>query len=210
MDPASFSTPSGRLVATILGQKAFIPASLPPSFDFSIVQQALSEADQKFGELRGIGRYLPNPYLLIRPLQRREAIASSNIEGTYTSLPELLILESGVDEARQTTDTLEVYNYVRALQRGIELLSDIPVSNRLIQEIHKTLLKRLPKSRTGYFEPGEYRKEQNFIGKSKDVAKSRFNPPPPPMHLDCMADLETFINLEDMAGLPPGLFNALY
>ncbi len=210
MDPASFSTPSGRLVATILGQKAFIPASLPPSFDFSIVQQALSEADQKFGELRGIGRYLPNPYLLIRPLQRREAIASSNIEGTYTSLPELLILESGVDEARQTTDTLEVYNYVRALQRGIELLSDIPVSNRLIQEIHKTLLKRLPKSRTGYFEPGEYRKEQNFIGKSKDVAKSRFNPPPPPMHLDCMADLETFINLEDMAGLPPLVFVALF
>jgi Fic family protein len=209
MDPAAFSKPSGTLVPTIAGQRAFIPSQLPPDLDLSSIQQVLSEADQKLGELRGIGRYLPNPYLLIRPLQRKEAIASSNIEGTYTSLPELLLLESGAEDHRRSTDTREVLNYVRALQKGIELLTDIPISNRLITEIHKSLLDRLPKSRTGYYEPGEYRKEQNFIGSSKDVSKSRFNPPPPSVHLDCMRDLEQFINLPEMSGLPPLVFIAL-
>jgi Fic family protein len=209
MDPVAFLKPSGNLVPTISGQKAFIPAPLPPSLDLSSVQQVLSEADQKLGELRGVGRYLANPYLLIRPLQRKEAIASSNIEGTYTSLPELLLLESGAENHKRSTDTVEVLNYVKALQKGIEMLTDIPISNRLIMEIHKSLLHRLPKSRTGYYEPGEYRKEQNFIGSSKDVSKSRFNPPPPQIHLDCMRDLEEFINLQDMNGLPPLVFIAL-
>ena len=209
MDPSTFANPSGTLVSTIQGQKAFIPFALPPQIDLTSIQQTLSEADQKLGELRGIGRYLANPYLLIRPLQRKEAIASSNIEGTYTSLPELLMFESGADEHHKTTDTREVYNYVKALQAGMDLLEEIPVSNRLIHELHKTLLKGLPRSRTGYYEAGEYRKEQNFIGKSKDVSKSRFNPPPPPTHLDCMRDLETFINMEDMAGLPSLVFIAL-
>jgi Fic family protein len=208
MDPSTFSKPSGVLVPTIQGQKAFIPASLPPKIDLTSIQQTLSEADQKLGELRGIGRYLTNPYLLIRPLQRKEAIASSNIEGTYTSLPELLMFESGADDQHRTTDTLEVFNYVKSLQRGIELLEELPVSNRIIHEIHKTLLRGLPRSRTGYFEAGEYRKEQNFIGKSKDVSKSRFNPPPPPAHLECMKNLEQFINLDDMAGKIASSFRA--
>ena len=209
MDPSTFANPSGTLVSTIQGQKAFIPFALPPQIDLTSIQQTLSEADQKLGELRGIGRYLANPYLLIRPLQRKEAIASSNIEGTYTSLPELLMFESGADEHHKTTDTREVYNYVKSLQAGMDLLEEIPVSNRLIHELHKTLLRGLPRSRTGYYEAGEYRKEQNFIGKSKDVSKSRFNPPPPPTYLDCMRDLETFINMEDMAGLPSLVFIAL-
>jgi len=209
MDLNAFSCPSGNLVPTIMGQKAFIPSQLPPQLDLSAIQQILSDADQKLGELRGIGRYLSNPYLLIRPLQRKEAIASSNIEGTYTSLPELLLLESGAEDRKINTDTIEVLNYVKALQNGIELLADIPISNRLLTEIHKFLLDRLPKSRTGYYAPGEYRKEQNFIGSSKDVSKSRFNPPPPPVHLECMRNLEDFINLEDMNGLPPLVFIAL-
>ncbi len=209
MDPSTFSNPSGTLVSTIQGQKAFIPATLPPQLDLTAIQQTLSEADQKLGELRGIGRYLSNPYLLIRPLQRKEAIASSNIEGTYTSLPELLMFESGAEEHHRTTDTREVYNYVQALKSGIDILHDIPVSNRLMCDLHKKLLMGLPRSRTGYFEPGEYRKEQNFIGKSKDVSKSRFNPPPPPMHVECMRDLEQFINDAEMAGLPPLIFIAL-
>ncbi len=119
------------------------------------------------------------------------------------------MFESGADEKHKTTDTREVFNYVRALQTGIDLLADIPVSNRLIYELHKELLRGLPRSRTGYFEAGEYRREQNFIGKSKDVAKSRFNPPPPPIHIDCMSDLERFINSEDMFGLPTLVFIAL-
>jgi Fic family protein len=209
MDPNQFSNPSGTLATTILGQKAFIPSPLPPVVDMSELHQVLSEADQKLGELRGIGHYLSNPYLLIRPLQRKEAIASSNIEGTYTSLSDLLLLESGAKDSSISTDTLEVHNYVRALQQAIELLGEIPISNRLLTETHKTLLMGLPKSRTGYYEPGEYRKEQNFIGSSKDVSKSRFNPPPPPVHLDCMRELEAFVNDPKMCGLPPLLYISL-
>ena len=204
-------TPSapGKLAPTIMNQKAFVPDRLPPILDLTPIQQLLSEADQKIGELRGIGRYLPNPYLLIRPLQRREAIASSNIEGTYTSLPELLMFESGAEDQPRALDTREVWNYIAALRRGIELLDELPISNRLICELHKRLLAGLPKNRTGHLLPGEYRIEQNFIGKTKDISRSRFNPPPPPVHIDCMQDLETFVNSIDMHNIPPLIFIAL-
>lgn len=210
MDPNTFTQAApGQLVPTIMNQKAFVPDVLPPNLDLTPVQQILSDADQKLGELRGIGRYLPNPYLLIHPLQRREAIASSNIEGTYTSLPELLMFESGAEDQPRAIDTLEVMNYVTALQRGIDMLDDVPISNRLICSLHSILLSGLPKSRAGYLMPGQYRQDQNLIGKSKDISRSRFNPPPPPIHLECMANLEKFINKEDMFNIPPLVFIAL-
>jgi len=209
MDRSSFTKPAGTLVPTIYNQIAFIPTQLPPHVDLQAIQQLVSEADQKLGELRGIGSYLRNPYLLIRPLQNKEAIASSNIEGTYTSFPELLLLDAGVDDRARRTDTIEVFNYVKALQHGFTLLDTIPISNRLIQELHKTLLMGLPKNRAGFFPPGDYRKEQNFIGKIRDISKSRFNPPPPPTHLQCMDDLERFINDPAMADLQPLIFLAL-
>ena len=209
MDLSAFTMPAGRLVPTILSQRAFVPDPLPPRLDLAPIQQLLSEADQKLGELRGIGRYLPNPYLLIRPLQRREAIASSNIEGTYTSLPELLLFESGIEDQPRAVDTREVVNYIHALQDGMRLLDTIPISNRLIHALHKRLLLGLPKHRSGAFAPGEYRAEQNLIGKSKDISKSRFIPPPPPAHLECMSNLEVFINTEDMNNIPTLIFLAL-
>jgi Fic family protein len=209
MDPADFTMPSGRLVPTILDQRAFVPNALPPSLELAPIQHLLSEADQKLGELRGIGRYLPNPYLLIRPLQRREAIASSNIEGTYTSLPELLMFESGIEDQPRAVDTREVFNYINALQEGFRLLEQVPISNRLINALHKRLLLGMPKHRSGVFAPGEYRTEQNLIGKSKDISKSRFNPPPPPIHLDCMSGLEKFVNSEDMGNIPTLIFLAM-
>ncbi|MBW0004672.1 MAG: Fic family protein [Hyphomicrobiales bacterium] len=209
MDVDAFKAPAGKLVDTIAGQKAFVPDPLPPDLDLSPIQQLLSDADQKLGELRGIGRYLPNPYLLIRPLQRKEAIASSNIEGTYTSLPELLLFESSPKDEPATTDTREVFNYTRALQIGITRLEDIPISNRLIRELHQDLLAKLPSHRSGHHVPGEYRREQNFIGRSKDISKSRFNPPPPPLHLECMNALELFINKDDMANITPLVFIAM-
>src|SRR5688500_2421752 len=117
MDPREFvSRTSGQLAPTIGGQLAFIPKPLPPGLDLAPIQRLLSEADQKIGELRGIGKYLANPYLLIRPLQRKEAIASSNIEGTFTSLPELIMLESGVEDQPRSVDTREVLNYINALR----------------------------------------------------------------------------------------------
>lgn len=208
MDLAPFISPAGRLVDTIHGQKAFMPAPLPPLLDLAPIHQLLSEADQKLGELRGIGHYLPNPYLLIRPLQRKEAIASSNIEGTYTSLPELLMFEAGVEDQPRAVDTLEVYNYVRALQEGMRLLGELPISNRFIHALHRKLLHGLPRSRAG-FAPGEYRSDQNFIGKSRDISKSRFNPPPPPQHLTAMNELELFMNSNDMHNIPTLIFIAL-
>ena len=209
MDAAEFSLPSGRLVPTIAKQQAFVPAPLPPRLDLSNLQQLISDADQKLGELRGIGRYLPNPYLLIRPLQRKEAIASSNIEGTYTSLSELLLFESGVEDRVKTTDTREVHNYIQALRVGFTELENIPISTRLLNILHRRLLMGLPRSRSGDFVPGQYRNEQNLIGKSKDISKSRFNPPPPPHHLDCMSDLERFINQDLPVNLPPLVFLAV-
>jgi len=210
MRTADFSKPSGHLLPTLANQRSFIPDSLPPKIDLSSIQQRLSKADRKLGELRGIGTYLSNPYLLIRPLQRKEAIASSNIEGTYTSLPELLMFESGVEDQPRATDTREVLNYIRSLQRGFELLNEIPISNRLILELHKRLLSGLPKARTGHGVPGNYRNEQNFIGKSKDISKARFIPPIPPKHHECMGELEKFVNREDMYNLPPLVFTALF
>jgi len=212
MDPNDFKAPkAGKLVTTIGGQKAFVPAPLPPEIDTRKYHRLLSEADQKLGELRGIGAYLHNPYLLIRPLQRSEAIASSNIEGTFTSLPELLLLEAGADnqEAHRSSDTLEVLNYVRALRQGIERLKDLPVSSRLILELHQTLLRHVPRARRGHFTPGEFRTAQNFIGKQRDIAKARFIPPPPPIHLECMDALDKFLNKENYANLPPLVFLAL-
>ena len=210
MDPRTFSSSApGSLISTVMGQSAFHPDPLPPTLDLQPVQQLLSEADQKIGELRGIGRYLLNPYLLIRPLQRREAIASSNIEGTYTCLPELLLFESGLEDQPRAVDTLEVFNYTRALQQGIELLDELPISNRLICRLHETLLQSLPRSRAGYVSPGSYRCEQNFIGRSKGISKSRFNPPPPPIHIDCMSALEKFINSDDMHSIPLLVFTSL-
>lgn len=212
MDPKDFTASrAGKLIPTINGQKAFVPAPLPPLIDTRKCQQILSEADRRLGELRGIGAYLHNPYLLIRPLQRSEAIASSNIEGTFTSLPELLLLEAGADsqEVYRSSDTLEVYNYVRALQHGIDVLEKLPVSSRLLLQLHQILLRHVPRARRGHFTPGEFRTSQNFIGKQRDIAKARFIPPPPPIHLECMSDLDKFMNDENYAGLPPLIFIAL-
>lgn len=209
MDITAFRAPTGRLVSTIQGQSAFVPNPLPPTVDIAPILQLASEADQHLGELRGIGQFLPNPYLLIRPLQRREAIASSNIEGTYTSLSDLLILESGISEGRSSTDTLEVLNYIEALQIGMNALDELPISNRLISRLHAGLMARLPRSRSGPLPPGDYRRDQNFIGGSRDIAKSRFNPPPPSCHMECMAELEQFINSEHMGQLPALVFVSL-
>jgi len=210
MKTTEFTNPSGHLVPTLADQCSFIPDPLPPDLDLNQIQQKLSAADMKLGELRGIGTYLSNPYLLIRPLQRKEAIASSNIEGTYTSFPELLLFESGVEYTTRSTDTQEVFNYIIALQNGFNLLDKIPISSKMILELHKNLLANLPKSRAGYRPPGQYRQEQNFIGKTKDIARARFIPPVPPKHHDCLSDLEKFVNDDKMYGLPPIVFAALF
>jgi len=104
----------------------------------------LSEADYALGRLAGAAGRLVNPYLIGQPLLRREAILSSRIEGTFTTPEQLVLLEAGVppagQDARASADTHEVLNYVRAMERGLELLRTIPVSLRLVRDLDAVLL----------------------------------------------------------------------
>lgn len=177
---------SGKIVSTLNGAWAFVPNPLPPSLDLRPVVDVLAKAILKLGEAAGIGRTMANPYLLVRPLQRREAIASSNIEGTVTSLSDLLLLEAGADEKARPPDTREVLNYVRALDHGLERLGELPLSLRLIRELHSKLLFGVDKQRGGHIVPGEFRREQNWIG-GANLAAARFVPPPH-THLDHALD----------------------
>lgn len=114
MNSSTFrSSPAGYLTPTITGYFAFVPNPLPPAgLDLSPLLADLASASQSVGELNGIGRTVPNPYLLIRSLQRREAISSSTIEGTFTTMSDLLLLEAGATRIERPQDTREVLNYV--------------------------------------------------------------------------------------------------
>jgi Fic family protein len=211
MDPELFKkSTSGRLVPTVGGGQAFVPNPLPPELELGSLLDLVAEASEGLGELRGLGRQLTNPYLLARPLQHREAVSSSNIEGTYTSLTDLALLEAGADGAARPTDTREVLNYVQALDTGIERLSELPVCSRLICEMHGELLKDLPPHRRTGGEPGHFKLEQNWIGGSqRDITKARFVPPPPRESMQAMSDLEKFINDDTRKKIQPLIFLAL-
>jgi Fic family protein len=118
-------------------------------------------------------------------------------------------LEVGAEDHSRTSDTREVFNYVQALRHGVQRLKDLPVSTRLILELHKILLRFVPHARRGHFTPGDFRTAQNYIGKQRDITKARFIPPPPPVHLTCMSDLEKFIHSQGYSGFPPLVFVAL-
>src|SRR5664280_3477794 len=133
--------PSGRLVRQREGYSAFIPDPLPPTLNWTAaLVGALSEADRAIGRLAGEGSRLPNPHLLIRPFIRREAVLSSRIEGTQATLGELLSAEAGAALERSPDDLREVANYVAALEYGIERLQAMPLSLRLVRELHERML----------------------------------------------------------------------
>ena len=136
MDRNGFAADAtGVLVPTIGGRRAFVPDPLPPQRALAVERflPELTRATQVVGELKGIGRSVPNPLLLIRPLQRREAVASSSMEGTYTTLGDLFLFEAGASEAATRGDNREVLNYVRALEGAIEGLARLPISTRLLR-----------------------------------------------------------------------------
>ena len=196
MDSAEFrDSPSGFLVPTTGEAKAFVPNPLPPSLQLDPLIGLLTEATGYLGELRGIGRTLPNPYLLIRPFQRREAVASSIIEGTVTSLSDLLMLEAGADERERLPDTREVFNYVRALEHSLERLQELPVCIRLFNEAHSILLTGVRRHRGAVITPGEFKREQNWIG-GESIADARFVPCPPHEVWPAMDQLEKYIQFE--------------
>lgn len=195
MNPADFSDrAAGKLVPTIKGM-AFLPAPLPPEIiDLANLVPSLSRAERALGELSGVSRTLQNPYLLIQPFMRREAVASSKIEGTVTTLSQLFLFELDQKSTRAPGDAREVLNYVRALERAAALLDELPISSRLIKEAHKILLSGVAGEGSGIV-PGEYRRDQNWIG-ARLIENARYVPPPPQHVEQSMSDLEKYINSE--------------
>ncbi len=187
---------NGELVNTPQGVLAFVPAPLPPqlSFDTELVRR-LSLADARLSELSGMGRQLPNPHLLIAPYMRQEAVLSSRIEGTLTSLSDLFedeLRPENADARHSTDDAREVRNYVVALEHGLKRLSDLPLSLRLVRELHETLMNGV---RGGDKNPGVFRTHQNFIGtRGSRIDTATFVPPPPDRLPGCLDAWEKFLH----------------
>ena len=152
-----------------------------------------SEADRSIGRLAGEGGSLPNPHLLIRPFIRREAVLSSRIEGTQATLGELLAAEAEAHVDRAPADLREVANYVTALEYGVKRLQELPLSLRLIREIHEKLMKGV---RGETSTPGEFRRSQNWIGRPGCLLNDATYVPPPPSELmNCLGELEKFLHV---------------
>ena len=202
MDPSKFqASSSGQVVRQPQGYWAFLPAPLPPALNFSpALVSALSAADQALGELRGLGGALANPNLLNRPLARQEAVLSSRIEGTRASLDDLLAYEATqLSFLEPGSDVREVHNYVRALEYGLERINTLPVSLRLIRELHARLIEGV---RGDVWTPGEFRRSQNWIGPAGSTLETAlYVPPPVDDMLAALGDLENFIHAS--SDLPP-------
>jgi Fic family protein len=210
MDRNGFgSAATGRLVPTIGKRKAFVPNPLPPEkLDLNSLLAALTEASQAVGELKGVGRTIANPMLLIRPLQRREAVSSSSMEGTYTTLSELFLFEAGAREAKRE-DNREVLNYVRALESAIAELASLPISSRLIRNAHRILLQGVSRHRGATVEAGELKRDQNWIGGSGRIETARFIPAPPAEAVEALDQLTAYLNREDRSTSSPLIDAAL-
>jgi len=208
MDLARFrANASGRLIPTIQEAVAFVPAPLPPNIDVAPLFQVFGEAMAGIGMLNAKIAQLPNPQLIIRPLQRREALLSSAMEGTYTTSDELVLLEAGAENlARQ--DTREVRNYITALHHAVDLMETLPICHRLIKETHRELLSDVSYGRGGNKRPGEYKQDQNWIGGPSPMT-ARFVPPPPAEALASMDQMEAFINRADPSNVHPLLEAAI-
>ena len=188
-------TRAGQYLPQPEGYRAFIPAPLPPTPPVQItgdLQRLLSEADRALGRLDGSVQTLPNPDLFVYMYVRKEAVLSSQIEGTQSSLQDLLTAEAHILGEGRPRDVDEVVNYVGAMKHGLARLADLPVSVRLIREIHAELLKGVRGSR---LTPGELRRSQNWIGPSGcTLAEATFVPPPPAEVPTTLGALETFLH----------------
>jgi Fic family protein len=196
---AKDSKAPGKYVRDPRGYAAFVPAPLPPQLDWTPeLVRALSDADRLIGRLAGEGGRLPNPHLLMRPFIRREAVLSSKIEGTQATLGELLAAEAGAAVERSPEDLREVGNYVVALEYGVRRLKKLPLSLRLIRELHARLMTGV---RGGHATPGEFRRSQNWIGPPGcTLATATYVPPAPAEMTVCLEQWEAFLHNRS---LPP-------
>ncbi len=202
MNPDEFrSSPSGKVIRSPSGFWAFVPNPLPPVLDWSNpLAQTLSDADRALGALAGVSNALPNPHLLVRPFVRREAVLSSRIEGTRASLADLYAFEAKqVALLDAPSDVQEVHNYVTALEYGLKRLDTLPMSLRLIRELHARLMKGV---RGEGMTPGEFRRSPNWIGPVGSTLETAvFVPPPPNEMQETLGQFEQFLHNE--SNLPP-------
>ncbi len=182
------------LVSTVGGEtvRAYIPPALPPipPVRLDSVQRLLEQANQALGRLDGLASFLPDLSLFIYAYVRKEALLSSQIEGTQSSLSDLLLFENQEVPGVPIEDVQDVSNYVAALSHGLKRIREgFPLSLRLIREIHEILLSR---GRGSNKEPGEFRRSQNWIGGTRP-GNAAFVPPPPELVMECMGQFESFI-----------------
>lgn len=201
MAPAS--TRAGRYVKQRTGYAAFIPAPLPPEPPIALegLQALLSRADQAVGRLDGVIQTVPNPDFFVYMYIRREAVLSSQIEGTQSTLEDLLAVELEPRPAwrRLPEDVDEVVRYVQAMNYGLNRLSDLPLSLRLIREIHRELLSG---GRGSHCLPGEFRASQNWIGPEKaTLAEATFVPPPVHEMKEALHNFESFLHEDELPAL---------
>jgi Fic family protein len=190
---------AGRYIQQVGGYQAFIPAPLPPDppiqTDSDLIQ-LLSDADRSLGRLDGVASVLPNPDLFVAMYVRQEAVLSSQIEGTQSSLEDVLQFEIDARGRDIPKDVAEVVNYVRAMNYGLERLATLPLSLRLIREIHAELLHGV---RGGNRTPGEFRIDQNWIGPAGcSIETATFVPPPVEAMHTALNNFEWFLHQADV------------
>ena len=185
-------SPSGKIIKSQKGYHAFVPHPLPPTihWDHQVVN-ALSRADFLLGKLVREGSKLPNPHLFIRSFIAREAVLSSRIEGTQATISEILAYHADIQVKHNPSDVQEVQNYIMALDYGLKRLPELPLSLRLIKEMHHILMQGV---RGYHATPGEFRKSQNWIGPPGcDLNTAKFVPPPINYLMDCLNHFENFL-----------------
>jgi Fic family protein len=190
-------TRSGRFVAQGEGYSAFVPKPLPPTPPVDVEAELLGlleQAGTELGRLDGIARVIPDPHFFVSMYVRREAVLSSQIEGTQSTLEDLLEREIGAGADDRRSDVLDIVNYVQAMNFGLERLQTLPLSLRLIREIHRELLED---GRGSHATSGEFRRTQNWIGPAgARIEQATFVPPPVPEMNKALAELEGFLHEE--------------
>lgn len=202
MNPAKFRKEgAGKLLGIGPEQWAFLPNPLPPKLEITWeLAEHISDADRALGELAGVARTIPNPHLLIGPFTRREAVLSSRIEGTQATLTELFSAEAGARKEGPSQAVREISNYVTALEYGLKRLKTLPVSLRLMKELHERLMKDV---RGDSLTPGEFRRAQNFVGPPGcKLENATYVPPPVPRMMEALDRFEKYIH-ENRRSLPP-------
>lgn len=200
--------PQGKWQQTTTGGEtvsAFIPNPLPPypalALDNPTVRQSLDQALHALGGLGAVASVLPDPSAFLYAYVRKEAVLSSMIEGTQSSLSDLLLFELEEAPGSPMDDVTEVSNYVAALNEGIKLMRDgLPISVRLIKNVHAKLLAS-GRGSDSVLSPGDFRQSQNWIGGTRP-GNAAFIPPPSANVIDCMSDLEKFIHDDEASRQP--------